>query len=385
MVSLPRFCVAHITFRLPPAQDSPFSAAGYAPYDGPALGSSPFMLTVPHSKPGFKTVGLQCRVPSDVIAVPAVLTGYVLTLQGSGGRTAGFTYSLMAGADGAKSTVEAGSTNLVLFLGLAISNSSCAFADVASTALVNGYPTLYVSCVQVVTPIEVNLTFASAMAAAPLAVLMYTATPGSTQTVPQLNSVIKLDGGIAAPCASGWPCKDAAPFGGAEATVLETGPAASIRLLPQGCKGVACCAVAPGGDGSCVTAGGVVATAFPNCPGGRFSSPTSVAYFAAVNGGPSIIGAAMPTVTGNTSVGTTAEVKHKADLSPKSLIIWLAVLTAGLACALVVGVTRSPRNLFITRIWSGGQKRIDALVAVAMEAEPLSIQGTQRAVEAPAE
>jgi len=110
-----------------------------------------------------------------------------------------------------------------------------------------------------------------------------------------------------------------------------------------------------------------------------------VAYFAAVNGGPSIIGAAMPTVTGNTSVGTTAEVKHKADLSPKSLIIWLAVLTAGLACALVVGVTRSPRNLFITRIWSGGQKRIDALVAVAMEAEPLSIQGAQRAVEAPAE
>ena len=280
------------------------------PYDGNYLSNSPFMLNVPHSKPGYLTVGLQCSVPAGVSATPQEVTGYDLTLSfNAAGAVANFTYTINPDAlypngwlQPAQNFATAGSsganTLFSVFVAVSITASSCTFTDAANTAITGGYPTLYFPCAEVVANSSTNLTTNAALLAAPLSVLLWTQT-ASSGTMPAVGSSFALDGGnVAQSCTTGWPCTTAAPFGGASATVLEATSAPKIMLIPQGCAGTSCTAV-----------NGKIPAPFSNCPVGMVT----------MNGN----------TTGNsTAASSTPSPSSSPSMSNHDIVAWLAVLTA---------------------------------------------------------
>ena len=274
------------------------------PYDGNYLSNSPFMLNVPHSKPGYLTVGLQCSMPAGLSATPQEVTGYDLTLSfNAAGAVANFTYTINPDAlypngwlQPAQNFATA-NTMFSTFVGASISASLCTFTDTANTAIVNGYPTLYFPCAEVVANSSTSLTTNAALLAAPLSVLLWTQT-ASSGTMPAVGSSFTLDGGnVAQPCTNGWPCSTAAPFGGVSATVLEANSAPKIMLIPQGCAGTSCTAV-----------NGKIPAPFSNCPAGMVT----------MNGN----------TTGNSTTASSTPSPSSPSMSNHDIVAWLAVLTA---------------------------------------------------------
>lgn len=324
-------CSAHVTFKLPAIPGvSPGNAGGYgasplrrrrlrltrvtsAPFDGNYLSNSPFMLNIPHSKPGNLVVGLQCSVPAGVSATPQALPGYALTLGlTAAGAVTNFTYSITADALYPNGFVQpainyaAANTLLSIFLGVSISAPACTFPDATRTAIVAGYPTLFFPCAEITVPAATNLSSWANIMAAPLSVLLWTQTPASSAT-PAIGASYALDGGAAAAGCVSWPCSAAAPFGGASATVLEASTAPKIALLPQGCTGVNCTAV-----------GGSILAPFANCPAGK------VTMAGALTGGSYV-------VVGAASGGAKG-------MSNPDIVAWLSIITAVCGSALLVQV-----------------------------------------------
>ena len=264
------------------------------------------MLNIPHSKPGNLTIGLQCGVPAGVSATPLEVAGYDLTLGiNAAGAVANFTYTVNPDALYPNGWLQpaqnfaTSNTMFSVFIAVSITAASCTFTDAANTAIANGYPTLYFPCAEVVVPSSTNLSTNAALLAAPLGVLLWTQTPGSS-TLPALGSAFALDGGnVAQPCSAGWPCSLAAPFGGATATVLEASTAPRVMLLPQGCAGASCTAV-----------NGSIPAPFSNCPGGKVTM--------------------MGVTTGNATTASTAAPTSSSppSMSNSDIVAWLAVLTA---------------------------------------------------------
>ena len=198
-------------------------------------------------------------------ATPQEITGYDLTLGiSAAGTVANFTYTINPDALYPNGWLQPAqnfattNTMFSVFVAVSITAPSCSFTDPINTAITNGYPTLYFPCAEVVVSSATNLNTNAALLAAPLGVLLWTQTPASG-TLPAIGSTFALDGGnVAQPCSSGWPCSNAAPFGGASATVLEANSAPKIMLIPQGCAGATCAAV-----------NGSIPAAFPNCPAGK--------------------------------------------------------------------------------------------------------------------
>ena len=278
------------------------------PFDGNYLSNSPFMLNVPHSKPGNLTIGLQCSVPVGVSATPQEVAGYDLTLGiNAAGAVANFTYTINPDAlypNGWLQPAQNFATSNTLFsvfVAVSITAPSCTFTDAVNTAILNGYPTLYFPCAEVVVSSSTNLSTNATLLAAPLGVLLWTQTPGSA-TLPAIGSTFNLDGGNVAPaCPTGWPCSTVAPFGGASATVLEANSAPKIMLIPQGCAGSNCTAV-----------NGSIPAAFSNCPAGKVT--------------------VMSLTTGNATTASalpvSASSSSAAAMSNRNIVAWLSVLTA---------------------------------------------------------
>jgi len=269
--------------------------------------------------------------------------GYDLTLNVVGTTTTAFTYQLQPDSnypDGfaqpahnrvAGSSSGGVNTAFSAQIGFSVTATACNFSDAAGTALVGGYPSIYLRCAQVTLPETVLLTpggfsaliSASVSGASPLGVLLWTATPGTAGPAVTLGSNASLDAfststAVNTGCTS-WPCSVAQPFGGASARVLEAANAPSFKLLPQGCTGLAC--VTP-----------FAGSPFTGCPLGQLTMATSVSTFTAPNGAASVVTglSATPVAVGNAMLGTASASAPTAKLplmSNDDLTIWLAVLT----------------------------------------------------------
>ena len=283
------------------------------PLDSGYLSNSPFMLNVPHAQTGLTTVGLQCSVPqpslsssSRITVTPAAVPGYSLKLGLTpAGMETSFTYSLNSAVDPnfaalggwAQPEVDIANTaspsndyktDFFTFLGIrrvfADDSTTAAplrdatadgipcplphtplfpappchpslpsplgtFTDGNNTAIINGYPHLFLPCNQIAVNTSLLTQAAGNYAALPLYALLWTMTPANVvSTCTAFNAATLSSGTVAAPL--GTVALDFglnySPFGGRTAAVVEVASAPHIAFIPGSCTGAGCSFPFPG-------------------------------------------------------------------------------------------------------------------------------------------